>query len=74
MANYTDRLLLVVEAATQSAQSQLGKLQGALGKTDAAAETSTKKAGLLAQGWDKVQSSGLLAGASIAGAAKLIVD
>jgi hypothetical protein len=74
MANYTDRLLLVVDAATKAAQNQLGQLQGSLAKTDSAAETSTKATGKLAQGWDMVKSSGLLAGVSVAAAGKIILD
>jgi hypothetical protein len=74
VANYTDRLQLVIDAVTKGAQQQLGQLQGSLAKTDSAAETSTQKAGLLSKGWDTVKSSGLLAGASIATAGKIILD
>src|SRR5262245_29663530 len=74
MATFTDRLLLVVDAVTKNAQSQLGGLTKSLQTTDQAAERTAGKGQLLAKGWETVKSSGLLAGASVAAVGKLAAD
>jgi hypothetical protein len=73
MATYTDRLLLVVDAATKAAQGQLGSLQKSLGQTDTASQKATRSTSALGKGWDALRSSGLLAAVSVAGVAQQVL-